>query len=198
MSTWIKRVVLRDRVVGRRDLAVLRTPTASTRSTSLNARFGGAGALLAVSPADGQRVMRSGMHPLPLTEVATGAWSISATAASDGPASTQPSPARSRRGGRRSARWPRTLRIDRLVEGDRTGGRHRLVEVPDLGIKRKRDHDGRRARARRLRATRKAWKIAPGISAWWRTSIQSFHDRAEDRGVGERRGPGRSGRWASG
>ena len=35
------------------------------------------------------------------------------------------------------------------------------------------------------RATRNAWKIAPGISAWWRTSIDGLDDRPDDRGVGQ-------------
>ena len=83
--------MLRDRIVGRRDLAVAHAD-GQHEIDFLEGRLGGARALLAVAPADGQGVM-IGNAPLPLTDVATGACSSSATAASEGPASTQPSPA---------------------------------------------------------------------------------------------------------
>ena len=60
-----------------------------------------------------------------------------------------------------------------------------MVVVPDLVIERERDQRRRPAPARRQPATRNAWKIAPGISAWWRTSISRLDDRPEDRGVGQ-------------
>ena len=83
--------MLGDGVIGGRDLAVADSD-GQDEIDVLERRLGGAGSLLAVAPADGQRV-RVGDAALAADRGRHRRLKSSATAASDGPASTQPSPA---------------------------------------------------------------------------------------------------------
>ena len=85
------------------------------------------------------------MTPLPLTDVATGAWSNSATAVSDGPASAQPEPGVDSHPAAAILQVADDPLIGLFVEGNGVGGRRRLVVVPDFHEERIGDQDADRS-----------------------------------------------------
>ena len=74
--------------------------------------------------------------------------------------------------------------VGRLVERHGVGGRHRLVEVPDLLIERERDDDGGRARLAGPRDPNRLEDRA-GDLRLVADFEQGLDDRAENGGIGQ-------------